>query len=612
MSFESAKQRILAKASLADLIGADLKLERRSGRLVGLCPFHDEKSPSFTIFDDNYFCFGCRANGDAIEYVRKTRGLGFIESLKFLADKFGVNAPELEQNRQSDDERRKTANLYKVLRLSHDYFIQNIQTERERIYPYLKGRGFQEDAIKNFEFGYAPDNPNGLVSHLLKHGVALEDAITASVATRSQKDRRAYDFYIDRLMIPIRDHHGRLIAFGGRAMGDHPAKYKNSRESPLFDKSTVLYGLHEARTAIRTKQRAIVVEGYMDALQLRNYGFEETVACLGTAVTAFHLQRLSQLTKEVIFLFDGDEAGERAGLRAVNFALDIPRSQFKMARLPKGQDPDSFLLELGSAAMEELLVQGTELLDYAITSRLQSSHDLAIPDLIDSELIPWLKTVKDPLKRSFLVGKIASYSGIERAAIEKTLESRQKAKTSDEKKPIEGARASDHQQKIKNEDAAEKKSRALTRKLTAVEYDFLGHLFHAKPGEIDIVEVQSYLQLDLELESLWLELAEEFVKALKRGNSPAELDKSTWQTSSELAVVYLLDSFVEKNEAFFCQSGDARNGLLMKLSRVMRRKQLETTRQSLKSRLTDASADEQLQILTAITKLNGEIKSLER
>ena len=603
MAIDTVKQRILAKTPLGDLIGTDIKLERRSGRLVGLCPFHEEKSGSFTIFDDHYFCFGCRAHGDAIEFVRKTRGLGFIEALKFLAEKFGVDASELEQNRQSDEERRKTSNLYKVLRLSQDYFKENLAKHSSQIIPYLEGRGFSESAIQAFEFGYAPDSPKGLVNHLLQRGVALDDAISASVASRSQKDRKAYDFYIDRLMIPIRDHHGRLIAFGGRAMGDHPAKYKNSRESPLFDKSTVLYGLDAARTAIREKQRAIVVEGYMDALQLRNFGFTETVACLGTAVTAFHLQRLSQLAKEVIFLFDGDAAGERAGLRAVTYALDIPRTQFKMVRLPEKHDPDSYLRDFGVDALENKIKDSRELLDYAINSKLETSHDLAIPDLIDAELIPWLKSVKDPLKRSFLVGKIAGLSGVDRAAIERSLENRRQVEP-EKKAEVGPTRAA-----AARGDSDLRQSKALTRKLTAVEYDFLGHLFHAQPGDLDLPEIQSYLQLDLELESLWLDLAEEFVKSLKKNQSPKDVDKSYWDSSSELAVIYLLDSFVDKAEAFVC---DNRAILLTKLSQIMRIKQLEGTRQNLKVRLSSSNPDEQLQILTAIHKLNSEIKSLGR
>ena len=231
MSIDIAKRRILSKVPLGEVIGETVKLTSKSGRLMGLCPFHDEKTPSFTIFDDHYFCFGCRAHGDAIEFIRQTRGMGFIETLQFLAEKFNIDVPELTANSKYEQDRQQTSKLYRVLQLSQEYFINGIQ-HQPRVVEYLRSRGFSDENIRKFEFGYAPDRPTGLIQYLLQKGAALADCVTASVATTSKKDMKTYDFFRHRLMIPIKDNHGRLIAYGGRTMGDDLAKYKNSRETP--------------------------------------------------------------------------------------------------------------------------------------------------------------------------------------------------------------------------------------------------------------------------------------------------------------------------------------------------------------------------------------------
>ncbi len=596
MSIDIAKRRILAKVPLADLIGESVKLTTRSGRAMGLCPFHGEKTPSFTIFDDHYFCFGCRAHGDAIEFVRKTRGMGFVETLKYLAEKFNVDVPELSENSQYERDRKQTNQLFRALQLSHEYFRHAVK-DNTAVIEYLRNRGFSQDNIDNFEFGYAPDKRQGLVNYLLQRGISIQDAVTASVATTSGKDLQTYDFFRHRLMIPIHDQHGRLIAFGGRTMGDDLAKYKNSRETPLFDKSHILFGLDHARTAIRQKKRAIVVEGYMDALQLWNHGFHETVACLGTALTPIHMQRLAQLTGQIILFFDGDKAGERASLRAVTQALEVPKAEFKVARLPQNHDPDSFLKAHGASTLEhEVLTQSQDLLDFAITAKIGKSHDLAIPDLVDQDIVPWLKSVRDPIKRSYLAGKASQLSGISRDIIDNALKLRNQQKERQEAPPP-----------TKTPKEAEPKR--FSRKLSPIEYDFLGHLYLASPGELDLEEIKNHLALDLELEPLWVDLAQELIKALKTDKNPAELNISHWISASEVATIRLLESYRHKKNAFVCED---RRSLVKKIVKTLRINQLSSTRQSLKSRLLDADLGQQTEILSAINKLNSEIRVLER
>lgn len=600
MSVDIAKRRILNQVPLAALIGESVDLSNRSGRPTGLCPFHDEKTPSFTIFDNHYFCFGCRAHGDAIDYMRKTRGMGFMEALKYLADKYGIDVPELRENKRYEDDRQEAARIFRALQLSQDYFLSSI-SEHPNIFSYLRSRGFSEEMIKDVGFGYAPDRRQGLVNYLLQKGVSLKDAITASVATTSKKDKQTYDFFRHRLMIPIRDQHGRLVAFGGRAMGDDLAKYKNSRETPLFNKSDILFGLDKARDSIRKKKRAIVVEGYMDALQLWNHGFDEAVACLGTALTAGHMQRLGQMTEKVILFFDGDKAGERASLKAVSQAISAPQAEFKVARLPENHDPDSFLCEFDAQTLEnDILAKSQDLLDFAITTKINGSHGLAIPDLIDRDVIPWLRSVQDPIKQSYLASKVSQLSGVSRQAMDKALQQRipqDKEKSS-----------SSLVNKGSKPESVEAKKKPFTRKLNPLEYDFLGHLYLAHPEELDLEEIKTNLALDLELEPLWTGLALELVKALKNGSIPASYEISYWLSSSELATIRLLESYQQKKTAFACEN---RRELMKKIVRTLRINQLSNTRQGLKSRLIDAEALQQSEILLAINKINFEIRKLE-
>lgn len=599
MSTEIAKKRILEKVPLGSLISEQVQLSLRSGRQVGLCPFHGEKSPSFTIFDDHYFCFGCRARGDAIEYVRHTQGLNFIEALKYLAEKYSIDVPELDDSRKAQESRQQTAKLYRILQTAQKYFQTSLKEQGGHVVAYLESRGFTKESIANFGFGYAPDQGMGLVNLLLRQGHSLKDANLAAVATQSKKDLKTYDFFRNRLTIPIQDQHGRLIAFGGRAMDNHPAKYKNSRESPLFDKSHVLFGLDRAKEWIRKSRRSIVVEGYMDALQLWNHGFPETVACLGTALTPFHMQRLSNLTETVYLIFDGDQAGKHATLRSVSHALDIPKAQFKVVRLPQQEDPDSFVVRHGPEGLEAALSLAKDLLDFAISSIIDEAHDLEIPDLIQRDITPWLKTVRDPVRQSFLVSKVAKLTGVDVETIRLLLKPRQGAQTENTSEvPASQARSRDSQ-------LAEKP--AYTRKLTNIEYDFLGHVYFSEPSCTNIDDIEGLLNLDLELEPLWQDLCREFLSCLRKKQVPQDLDLHLWHTSSELAVIRLLENFRAKRSAFETHH---RGEMIRKLGRMLRLKQLQQTVSVLKKRMGQVENQEQMEILLAISKLNSEIKEL--
>lgn len=413
-SIEEAKHRILSRVDLGQLVSETVSLKSVSGRRLGLCPFHEEKSPSFYVFEDHYFCFGCKAHGDAIEFVRKTKGLGFIESLKSLADKFGVDVPELTQRDRTFQQIGRNNTFYKMMSDAQSYFKSRLETAHgKRALAYLVDRGFSEGQIQKIGFGCTPEKPWDLADHLRKLGHSLKDAEAVSLVGFSQKSGKPFDFFRDRLMIPICDSQGRVVAFGGRTMVGDVAKYKNSATTPLFDKSSILFGFHTAREPMRKARRALIVEGYMDALQMQCHGFEETVACMGTSLSLKNMRNLENIVSTVFLLFDGDAAGQRAILETLEVSLSCPRLRVLAVRLPEGEDPDELVLRLGKERFEsDILSKSIELIDFVLRERFASLSANAIPDALKKEVLPWINAIPDGLQRSFLLGKVSQWIGI--------------------------------------------------------------------------------------------------------------------------------------------------------------------------------------------------------
>lgn len=590
MSVEVAKQRILQRVPLHELVGERVELKLKGGRHSGCCPFHEERSPSFFIFDDHYYCFGCHARGDAITFVREQQGLNFMEALRFLAEKYAIEAPELEKPQHDKQQRQTEANLYKISASSCSFFeayLQGPQGEKARAY--LENRGFSPTFISEHRLGLSPSDPQALVNHLLREGYSIKDMISASVANPSQYDHKAYDFFTHRLMIPIFDLYGRVIAFGGRSLGDEQPKYKNSRETPLFDKSHVLYGLHNSRDAIRKERRAIACEGYMDVLQLWQQGVGYAVACLGTAMTVHHLKRLGALTPRVYLIFDGDRAGRNATLRTVSLALEVPQTEFKVVVLPSEHDPDTFVKAYGPQALEAELDKAQNLLEFAIQTRIAETHELGIPDLIAKELIPWLQSVPDAMKRSYLTHKISELTGIESAKLTSAL------KSEGPRKPTPTpARA----------EASETVERAPARPLKGPELEFFAHLYWTQPGEIDLPAVTQLLQSKLEIDEIWQDFGLELIKTLQRQLAPAAQNKAHWTSSTAPEVLAVIGHFELHAAAY---ETETRQQQLMKLAHEIRRRSLKDTLARLKQNLLRATPDEQLEILTAVSKITKEL-----
>jgi DNA primase len=350
-----------SRISLHGLVARTVKLVRRGREFAGLCPFHHEKTPSFYVVEDKSFfhCFGCGAHGDVIGFVMRAENLDFIEAIEKLAGEAGVPVPQLTPQERERAQRQKT--LLEAAEAAAAFYETRLWgPEGGRARDYLQARGLDPETIRRFRLGWAPDHRQALRRGL---GADFPDALLIEAGLRRQGEGdEGSDFFRNRVMFPIGDRAGRVIAFGGRLLGEGQPKYLNSPEGPLFEKGRVLYGWSAARAgAVRDDAPggcgAIVTEGYMDVIALHRAGFATAVAPLGTALTEFQLNELWRLAPEPILCFDGDAAGQRAAARALQRALRLlrPGCSLRFATLPAGEDPDSLLRAAGRAAFEEVL-----------------------------------------------------------------------------------------------------------------------------------------------------------------------------------------------------------------------------------------------------------------
>ncbi|HEY3048199.1 MAG TPA: DNA primase, partial [Polaromonas sp.] len=356
---QSFIQELLARADVVDIIGRHVQLKKGGANFMGLCPFHGEKSPSFSVSPTKqfYHCFGCGASGDAIKFLTEHAGMTFMEAVEDLAQQYGLQVPEDDvppQDRaKAAQMRQQQATLSSVLEKAAIGYIKQLRGS-ERAIAYFKGRGLSGEIAKTFGLGYAPEGWRSLASIFPDYNDPLLVESGLVIAGEAGEENAAgeakrYDRFRDRVMFPIRNVKGECIGFGGRVLGDEKPKYLNSPETPVFSKGRELYGLFEARTALREHGYALVTEGYMDVVALAQLGFANAVATLGTACTADHVQKLFRFTDSVVFSFDGDSAGRRAARKALDaalpFATDVRSVKFLF--LPAEHDPDSYIREHG-------------------------------------------------------------------------------------------------------------------------------------------------------------------------------------------------------------------------------------------------------------------------
>jgi DNA primase len=370
---QSFIQELLARADVVEIVGRYVQLKKGGANFMGLCPFHSEKSPSFSVSPTKqfYHCFGCGKNGNAISFLMEHAGMNFVEAVKDLAQQYGMQVPEEESSPEdrarAAQQREKQATLNDVLEKAGEAWRRHLKSSPRAI-DYLKGRGLSGEVARQFGLGYAPEGWRSLASVfanyddplLVESGLVI---INEGPSTGSGQSASRYDRFRDRVMFPIRNVKGECIGFGGRVLGDEKPKYLNSPETPVFSKGRELYGLFEARNALREHGYVLVTEGYMDVVALAQLGFPNAVATLGTACTPDHVQKLFRFTDSVVFSFDGDEAGRRAARKALDGALPYASDvrNVKFLFLPPEHDPDSYIREFGKDAFAKYVSEATPL-----------------------------------------------------------------------------------------------------------------------------------------------------------------------------------------------------------------------------------------------------------
>ena len=352
-------EEVRQKNDIVDVVSQYVRLTRRGSTYFGLCPFHNEKTPSFSVTPGKqmYYCFGCGAGGNVYNFIMEYENYTFGEALKHLADRAGVELPKIEYSREVREKAEQRAELLEINKQAAQYYYYQLRTEGGKIgYQYLSGRGLSEETMRKFGLGYSDKFGGGLYTFLKSKGYS-DERLRESGLFNVDERHGMYDKFWNRVIFPIMDVNNRVIGFGGRVMGDGKPKYLNSPETKIFDKSRNLYGLNIARTT--RKKYLILCEGYMDVISMHQAGFTNAVASLGTALTSGHASLLKRYTQEVLLLYDSDEAGIRAALRGIPILRDAGVSS-RVVNLKPNKDPDEFIKNMGAEAFEERLGQASD------------------------------------------------------------------------------------------------------------------------------------------------------------------------------------------------------------------------------------------------------------
>ncbi|WP_295987819.1 DNA primase [uncultured Variovorax sp.] len=424
-------QELIARADVVEIVGRYVQLKKAGANFMGLCPFHGEKSPSFSVSPTKqfYHCFGCGAHGNAIGFLMEHAGMGFVEAVHDLAGQYGLQVPEDDvspaERARAASQRQKQATLTDVLEKAGEAYRKHLRKAPGAI-EYLKGRGVSGEVAKQFGIGYAPAGWRALASVfpdyddplLAESGLVI---VNNEEGKLSEEESKRYDRFRDRVMFPIRNVKGECIGFGGRVLGDEKPKYLNSPETPVFSKGRELYGLYEARAAFRDKGYALVTEGYMDVVALAQLGFPNAVATLGTACTTDHVQKLFRFTESVVFSFDGDAAGRRAARKALDGALPYATDvrSIKFLFLPAEHDPDSFIREHGAEAFARFVHEATPLSRFMIEAAREGC-DLTTAEgraHMTSNVRPLWSAMPDGALKRQLLSEIATLVQLDASAL---------------------------------------------------------------------------------------------------------------------------------------------------------------------------------------------------
>jgi len=420
---------LLARVDVVEVVGERVKLKKAGRNHSGLCPFHQEKSPSFTVSADKqfYHCFGCGAHGNALRFLMEYDKLRFPEAVEQLASRLGLEVPREgadDPRAQAREKKRKEG--VNLLEMSASFFRERLKMpEGQAAREYLERRGLSGEVQQTFGIGYAPGQWEALKRHLASQGVSEAVQVEYGLLVSHEDSGRTYDRFRDRVVFPIRDIRGRTLGFGGRVMGDAKPKYLNSPETPVFHKGRELYGLFEARQASHRLERLVIVEGYMDVVALAQFGIRNAVATLGTATTEDHLTRLFRLVGEVVFCFDGDNAGRKAAARALETVLPqmIDGRQARFLFLPDGEDPDTLVRREGAEAFEDRITCASPLSEFLFDHAAQG-RDLAQLEAREryaSQVLAAVDKLPEGVLKSLMLTELSRRTGVDQARFEALL-----------------------------------------------------------------------------------------------------------------------------------------------------------------------------------------------
>lgn len=410
-------EEIRDRVDLVDLVSRYVDLKKSGSSYMGLCPFHNEKTPSFHVHGDKgfYHCFGCGAGGDAISFLRAMEGLDFKEAVESLTERY--NIPTRQRSTKEEERQKERERLFSINRMAARFFLEEL-AHAPTAFHYVNERGLSREVIMRFGLGYAPGKGRALTDFLLKQGVTEEELLLLNLSSKSERDGHLFDRFRHRLMFPILDRKGRVLGFGGRVLEkDAQPKYLNSRDTPIFHKGEHLYGLH---TLVKesSREKILLVEGYMDVIGLSQGEIPYAVASLGTALTPQQAQLLHRYGKEIIICYDGDEAGQRATERAIDVLLSQGHAPRIMA-LPDGRDPDEYVREFGMLAFENEVKKAIGAIDYRIL-RARNHFTLETVEGKTSflkEVTKILSRIESEIEREVYMDKVADTYKVKRQAI---------------------------------------------------------------------------------------------------------------------------------------------------------------------------------------------------
>ncbi|MDI5986775.1 DNA primase [Halomonas sp. M4R5S39] len=420
---------LLARVDVVEVVGERVQLKKAGRNYSGLCPFHQEKTPSFTVSADKqfYHCFGCGAHGSALRFLMEYDKLRFPEAVEQLASRLGMEVPrEGADDPRAQARERKRKEGVNLLELSAAFFRERLKMpEAGAAREYLARRGLSSEVQQAFGIGYAPDGWEALKRHLDERGIPEAVQVEYGLLVHREESGRTYDRFRDRVMFPIRDLKGRTIAFGGRVLGDARPKYLNSPETPVFHKGRELYGLFEARQAESRLERLVIVEGYMDVVALAQFGIRNAVATLGTSTSEEHLSRLFRLVGEVVFCFDGDRAGRQAAARALETVLPlmIDGRQARFLFLPEGEDPDTLVRREGPEAFQDRITCASPLSEF-LFDQAAAGRDLARMEDREryaSQVLTALGRLPEGVLKSLMLSELSRRTGVDQSSFESLL-----------------------------------------------------------------------------------------------------------------------------------------------------------------------------------------------